>query len=66
MNSDGSLPAVIRKSSLSMTNNAVTGPGFGGSERIRRPECMSNISARVSSHPMMARWLSMPIVMAFT
>lgn len=49
------LPAVIKKSSFSMTNNAVTGPGFGGSERIRRPECISNIRARASSQPMMAR-----------
>lgn len=37
---------------------AVTAPGFGGKERINRPECMSNIRALVSSQPTIARWPS--------
>lgn len=60
------LPAVMRKSSFLETCSAVTGPGFGGNDRINRLECMSNISARVSSHPIIARWLSIAIVMART
>lgn len=59
-------PAVMRKSSILETCKAVTGPGFGGNDRIKRPECISNISARVSSHPIIARWLSIAIVMART
>ncbi len=43
------IPAVIKKSSFSNTNSAVTGPGFGGSDLISLPECISNINARVSS-----------------